>query len=164
LSDLYKLFSTDSGYQLTNRAGDRYTIYLTTYSLLNPVKPTEDGYIDVFMLGFNCKRANSHLRQRYDAKTKITIVAVFKVTWSNTLMKHLFMFVLTMTDLHVTVISSLGVGSLNLIAGMNDFNLTLSITMIIGIVRCLFERTALINSYILMPITLQFDKCCLSDR
>jgi Family of unknown function (DUF6169) len=76
LSKIYDLTSTDNGgFQFTNNAGDFYFVYLTKYSLLHPF---EDDYMDAFMLGFSCKRNSPLNRHHYDAKTKATIISIFK--------------------------------------------------------------------------------------
>ncbi len=76
MSNHYELRPAGEGFQFTNLAGDDYYVYLTTYSLLDPKKVKAEGYIDVFMLGFSCKRLNLTTNPRFDARTKASILKI----------------------------------------------------------------------------------------
>jgi len=78
LSNLYDLTPVSEGYQFTNNSGDQYYVYLTAYSLLDPLLQGEEAYVNVYMLGFNCKRAKPEDPFGYDANTKHTIISIFK--------------------------------------------------------------------------------------
>jgi len=78
LSNLYELTSTNEGFQFTNIYGDFYTVYITVYFLKNPKDNDEDEYINTYMFGFNCKRTVKAYPNRFDEKTKRTILSVFK--------------------------------------------------------------------------------------
>ncbi|MDB5090271.1 MAG: hypothetical protein JWR09_4265 [Mucilaginibacter sp.] len=75
---LYDLIPADEGYRSINNAGDEYYVYLTAYSLLDSRHLNEEFYIETYMLGFNCKRCDPMQKQRYDAKSKATILSIFK--------------------------------------------------------------------------------------
>ena len=76
LSNLYELTFTDEGFQFTNNTGDQYYVYLTEHALLYPYG--DNRYIDVYMLGFSCKRSDLALVHHYDEKTKDTLLLIFE--------------------------------------------------------------------------------------
>ena len=78
MSSLYNLIPTEEGFKFINDLGNQYYVYLTSYSLLDPKVMGQEGYINVFMFGFNCKPKNAQTFLRYDAKSKATIIFIFK--------------------------------------------------------------------------------------
>jgi hypothetical protein len=77
LSNLYELIPATEGYHFFNATNDKYYVYLTTYSLLNPHQLHKEAYVNVYMMGFSCKRANPETKYRFDAKTKATTLFIF---------------------------------------------------------------------------------------
>ncbi len=76
--NLYKLTPTAEGFKFINKLGSQYYVYLTSYSLLDPTVTDQQAYISVFMFGFNAKPNNLQTAQHHDARSKATIISIFK--------------------------------------------------------------------------------------
>ncbi|GEM_PF-1337941 len=94
---LYDLIPDGEGYKFTNNAGDKYSVYITIYSLLDPENTEGPGYIEVYMLGFNCKRFDPKSAHRFDARTKGTILSIFN-EFMNANPGEAFVFICDNTD------------------------------------------------------------------
>jgi hypothetical protein len=77
LQSLYDLTEDGQSSTFINKTGDEYLVYINTYFLMDP-DGEEGEYIEVYMLGFDCKQANPDRRRIFDAKTRKTILSVFE--------------------------------------------------------------------------------------
>ncbi|PYF68468.1 DUF6169 family protein [Pedobacter nutrimenti] len=82
MSNLYDLVEDNSGFQFINNAGDEYNVYFVEYYLIDP-NHLPDGVKPIYTIGFNCVRQNPNAKQRFDNKTKNTILNIFRSFFEN---------------------------------------------------------------------------------